>query len=431
MIDNNKLLNNYNSQDYELVNKVRMMRLILLSTGITLVILGLIDYTGSSNLVVPTLEIIIGITSFILLVPLYRGAYTCVSNLFILLMTISFLVYVMYYVPVNREILYKYCVYILLSEMLLIIFTKSAKLLLLYGIYFAATLVFIFFYFAWAGKFTLEPQNLLIFIEVVFIYILATYVAFFGIRFLRGAFERIKIESENNRLKSHELKETNRVLLDLKETLEIKVKERTRELEARTIELDEALKIQYELNNVIIKSADELDKKNQELHIYATTDSMTGIFNRRTGVDILEKKLNMLRRKKEPLTIGFIDVNNLKIVNDTMGHKAGDELITTVAEIIKEISRESDTICRLGGDEFLLILPDCDLINANHIMTRIEAAIDKFNSLESKPFRVSISAGFEEYDFAVNPNIDSFIKSADEKMYAAKLIKKSTGKSIN
>jgi diguanylate cyclase (GGDEF)-like protein/PAS domain S-box-containing protein len=162
-------------------------------------------------------------------------------------------------------------------------------------------------------------------------------------------------------------------------------------------------------------------KAEDELERLASTDMMTGVLNRRAGLKFLEQGLHLARRKHYKLSICFIDVNNLKWVNDTIGHHEGDEMIRTVCDLLKESLRASDSICRLGGDEFLIILPDCPLSTAKVQWTRFLRRLTAFNKAGKKTYPVSVSHGFAEYEpNEVVPRINDFINLADERMYEEK-----------
>lgn len=161
-----------------------------------------------------------------------------------------------------------------------------------------------------------------------------------------------------------------------------------------------------------------------ELNYYATTDILTQALNRRTGIEILKKQMNLSRRQGRPLAISFIDINNLKWVNDTFGHSDGDRYITIVSQIIQQILRGSDTICRLGGDEFLLIFPDCQFENAEKILHRIDERLAKINMADELPYKVSISSGRAQFLPDSNLTLNELIGVADTEMYRNKKIYK-------
>jgi len=164
-----------------------------------------------------------------------------------------------------------------------------------------------------------------------------------------------------------------------------------------------------------------------QMKYYATTDAMTGVFNRRTGLAFLEKQMEIAKRSGEKLSICFVDVNNLKMVNDTYGHQEGDYLIKTVSQLLQQPLRKSDVICRLGGDEFLLIFPGVSISEAEVVWRRIEDAIANHNTTAGKPFAITVSHGFAGYDRVNAASVDEFILIADKEMYQEKNALKSKG----
>lgn len=158
----------------------------------------------------------------------------------------------------------------------------------------------------------------------------------------------------------------------------------------------------------------------EELRLYATTDTLTGIFNRRTGILLLENAMQRARRETSPLVVCFVDVDNLKKVNDQLGHQEGDNLIRSVCEILKKALRESDIIFRLGGDEFLLIFPNCNLKKARLIWKRIEQERRVANAPRDGLYPISFSHGLAEYTAEKNLSIDDLVTLADEQMYRTK-----------
>ena len=168
----------------------------------------------------------------------------------------------------------------------------------------------------------------------------------------------------------------------------------------------------------LIKLIDKRKRMEEQLRRYATYDELTGAYNRRIAMTILEEKMKIAKRKKEPLSICFIDVNDLKLVNDTFGHQAGDDLLKTLTNTVKENTRESDVICRMGGDEFLIILPECSVENADSIWQKVKKTLDKMNSSDKKMYKIIVSHGCVQYDYQFSS--DEFISEADKKMYLEK-----------
>lgn len=163
-------------------------------------------------------------------------------------------------------------------------------------------------------------------------------------------------------------------------------------------------------------------RKNAELKAkrLASKDDMTGIFNRKTGIQELYKEIKLSERRQSMLSLCYIDIDNLKFINDNFGHKEGDEIIKKTVSIINNTLRETDEMARMGGDEFLVIFPDTSVNNAKVVMKRVLEKIDGFNRKRSKPYELSISFGFAQYDHSYRLNADKLIEAADTEMYRMK-----------
>jgi diguanylate cyclase len=172
-----------------------------------------------------------------------------------------------------------------------------------------------------------------------------------------------------------------------------------------------------------IKIERELKIQHEKLEFYAFTDPMTGVSNRRTGLMMLEKELALVSRTDTPLSICFMDVDRLKIVNDTYGHTEGDLLINFIVSSIKSSVREIDTVSRMGGDEFLVIFPTCYESDAKGVVERICNKLEEYNKRGEKPFKYSFSYGIIEITRDSKLSANDVIKAADEKMYQNKLSK--------
>lgn len=158
------------------------------------------------------------------------------------------------------------------------------------------------------------------------------------------------------------------------------------------------------------------------LNLYATMDEMTGTYNRRSCLLLLERQLQSSKRQNQRFVVIFIDINGLKSVNDSYGHNFGDALILSAVDAIKSFLRASDSICRLGGDEFLVILPNTELSQSEIFLNKIHANIEEINSKENYPFILSLSFGEAEYSPESPLTVDDLLQIADEKMYENKAI---------
>lgn len=158
----------------------------------------------------------------------------------------------------------------------------------------------------------------------------------------------------------------------------------------------------------------EQRKKQKEVEYISFHDSLTGLYNRR----FFEEELRRLNTKRNlPLSLVMFDVNGLKLTNDAFGHKAGDQLLKKVAEAMKEECRADEIIARIGGDEFVIILPKIDSKQAEIIAKRISARIarEKVNSLA-----LSVSFGWGTKK-EPEQNIEAVFKSAEDYLYRRKL----------
>lgn len=168
----------------------------------------------------------------------------------------------------------------------------------------------------------------------------------------------------------------------------------------------------------------EAKKMSEKLEYYATKDNLTGVYNRRMGMEFLKFQLNKVKTEKTYFSIIFADVNNLKEVNDKCGHTAGDELISKSAKAMSESLRKSDMVSRVGGDEFLIILPECKESNAEKIWSNIKDKL-KTEKIGCCKTAIVISHGVYEIDGEKDSlNIEEIIEIADKKMYNEKIILK-------
>ena len=121
----------------------------------------------------------------------------------------------------------------------------------------------------------------------------------------------------------------------------------------------------------------ELSQRNEELQYLATRDSLTGCLNRRTFFELFDMQWAAAQRQQHPLSCFMVDVDHFKSVNDTHGHSVGDEVLRRVAETIQEAARKSDVVCRYGGEEFCMLLPETSLSEATAVAERLRVAVEQ------------------------------------------------------
>lgn len=154
----------------------------------------------------------------------------------------------------------------------------------------------------------------------------------------------------------------------------------------------------------------------EEIQRLAVTDSLTGLYNRHKLQDSLDTEVERAKRYNRPLSIIMIDMDKLKVINDTSGHAAGDEALKLVAKSIQRSIRKVDLGTRFGGDEFIVLLPEADCEEAAAVAKRIRDAILE---VELEAGKLSVSMGIVQW----NPGFDTskdFVHAADEAMYLAK-----------
>ena len=151
----------------------------------------------------------------------------------------------------------------------------------------------------------------------------------------------------------------------------------------------------------------------REVEFYATKDPLTRGFNRHGGLAAMGRALAAADLEQTPLSLCFLDIDGLKGVNDERGHAAGDELIRSLTECIHGNIRSSDSLIRYGGDEFIILLPDCPLACCERILSQIREDAAKLPGPA-----VSFSCGMVEYEKGMS--LEAFIQAADDRMYADK-----------
>lgn len=144
------------------------------------------------------------------------------------------------------------------------------------------------------------------------------------------------------------------------------------------------------------------------LQMLATTDGLTGLLNSRAFKELSHTLSQLSIRNQKPIAIGYIDVDNFKGVNDTLGHSVGDKVLKSVGEILKKSTRNSDIVGRLGGDEFAVFLPESNLQGAKDFFEKIREALLQNAAANQWPIGFSIGVAV----FPVPPNdIESSFKS--------------------
>jgi diguanylate cyclase (GGDEF)-like protein len=170
-----------------------------------------------------------------------------------------------------------------------------------------------------------------------------------------------------------------------------------------------------------LQSLAKVESLTAEVYKLAALDQLTGLYNRRSGEQRLAEEINRAARHGRPLTLMMIDINGLKQVNDRFGHAGGDALLKNFAERLQRGIRGSDLAARFGGDEFMVLLPECRFDEVKFVLTRLDGLEVEYDGVKI-PCR--FSGGWTDY--RNGETAEELLKRADETLYANKRARKQT-----
>jgi diguanylate cyclase (GGDEF)-like protein/PAS domain S-box-containing protein len=186
-----------------------------------------------------------------------------------------------------------------------------------------------------------------------------------------------------------------------------------------------AAKLRGEIVRIVsLRDITERKKREQEIVAHAEQlrtlslrDELTGLYNRRGFMEHARQQLRTSARVQRTATLFFADVNGLKVINDGLGHEAGDRAIASAAAVLCSVFRKSDVVARLGGDEFAVVALDCDATQLPVVRARLESILNDFNSNTQEPFQLSMSMGAAVYDSHAPIELERLLEIADARMY--------------
>lgn len=198
--------------------------------------------------------------------------------------------------------------------------------------------------------------------------------------------------------------------------------EKLRKLAHYNTNIPKAFKIK-ELESIrysMVDSFTKLEKEKKDLFLMARTDSLSGLANRNYLNEFLEILIPTAKRKNSEFAFLFLDLDNFKTINDSLGHHIGDELLLNVSDVLKKVLRPNDFIARVGGDEFVLIIQDFKSnLELTNIIKRIQEQLSKPWLIQTNPISTTCSVGIAIFP-KDGQDIISLMKNADIAMYEAK-----------
>lgn len=168
----------------------------------------------------------------------------------------------------------------------------------------------------------------------------------------------------------------------------------------------------------------ERRRHEEKLRSMTLIDELTGLYNRRGFFALAEKQCKLAARKQRAMILVFADLDDLKGINDTFGHVAGDQALFEAAAVLRHTFRETDVVARIGGDEFAALVLESVPDTAPLLLRRLEANLEQANAEGTLPFDLSLSYGVATFDGASASPIDELLSLADHRMYEHKRAKR-------
>lgn len=170
----------------------------------------------------------------------------------------------------------------------------------------------------------------------------------------------------------------------------------------------------------ISKEITDRKQMEEQLRALSLTDELTGLHNRRGFFTLVQQELRMASRLGKSALLFAVDMDDLKVINDTCGHQAGDQALRGAVDITRRCFRESDIIARIGGDEFVVFMIEYVPIDPDQLARRLKDIINIYNSQGANPYTLSLSIGWYRYDPKNPITIEELMHRADRNMYERK-----------
>jgi diguanylate cyclase (GGDEF)-like protein len=168
-----------------------------------------------------------------------------------------------------------------------------------------------------------------------------------------------------------------------------------------------------------LRYAIERHRLQRTLQSLSLIDDLTGLHNRRGFLSLAEQQLRLILRKGSGLLV-FVDLDDLKLINDAHGHLEGNRALSGTANILRACFRQSDIIARVGGDEFCVLMTDASQDSAVQVRKRLQHRVDFTNAVSASRFRLSLSIGIADVPAVRQPPVEELLRLADALMYEQK-----------
>ncbi len=178
-----------------------------------------------------------------------------------------------------------------------------------------------------------------------------------------------------------------------------------------------------EISEELKKTLRALENSYKKLEQLSVLDELTGLYNRRGFMTLARQHLDLSKRRPREFLLFFIDIDGLKFINDTFGHKEGDSVIVETSKIFFKTFRQTDIIGRWGGDEFAVLAIDSTIQEFDKIKNRMLDLISRYNKISGKPYRLDFSIGSAPYVPGKNYSIEELFEEADSNLYNEKKAK--------
>lgn len=173
-----------------------------------------------------------------------------------------------------------------------------------------------------------------------------------------------------------------------------------------------------------LRYALERHRLQMELRQLTLIDPLTGLHSRRGFLTVADQQLKAMARAKQGVVFLFADLDGMKQINDTFGHKEGDKALVQTATLLKQTFRGSDIVARLGGDEFVVLATEAAQGDSAVMVARLQRQFEEYNARGKHPYQLSLSVGVATSDPLQPPSLEELMNKADQRLYDQKRARK-------